>query len=113
MYTLFNSIIGLLGGPIAGVFLLGIFTKRVNAQAAWIGFIISALVSFYLANPGGIFSLIPGYNKPEIFPFLFAPLIISACMIPGYLASFFLPLPHEKQIAGLTYQSLADLSDIQ
>ena len=113
MYTLFNGIIGLLGGPIAGVFLLGIFAKRVNSQAAWIGFIISAALSFYVANPAGILSFIPGYTKPEIFPFLFALLMIAACMIPAYIASFFLPAPKEEKIAGLIYESLADLSDIK
>ncbi len=113
MYTLFNGIIGLLGGPIAGVFLLGIFVKRVNTQAAWIGFIISTLLSIYMANPAGILSFIPGYTQPEIFPFLFALVMILACMIPAYIASFFLPLPKEEKTSGLIYKSLADFSDIQ
>lgn len=113
MYTLFNGIIGLLGGPIAGVFLLGIFVKRVNYQAAWIGFLVSALLSLYVSNPAGILSLIPGYTKPEIFPFLFALVMIAACIIPAYIASFFLPAPEEKKISGLIYESLSDLSDIQ
>lgn len=113
MYTLFNGIIGLLGGPIAGVFLLGIFVKKVNSQSAWIGFIISTLLSLYVANPANILTFIPGYTQPEIFPFLFAPLMIAACIIPAYIASFFLPAPKEEKISGLIYESLADLSDIQ
>ena len=113
MYVLFNSILGLLGSPIAGIFLLGIFSTKVGTKAAWIGFWTSSLVALYLGNPGGIFNILPGYAKPDIFGFLFAPIVISACMIPAYVAAMFLPAPEKEKIEGLTYMSLADTSDIK
>ncbi|MGL4677629.1 MAG: sodium:solute symporter [Brevinema sp.] len=112
MYVFFNSILGLLGSPIAGVFLLGIFSNKVSSQSAWIGFGISIFVALYLGNPGGLFNLIPGYVKPDIFGFLFAPIVIASCMIPGYLASLVLPAPSKEHLDGLTYSSLSDQSDI-
>ncbi len=113
MYVLFNSILGLLGSPIAGVFLLGIFSTKVGSKAAWIGFGVSTVVALYLGNPGGLLNIIPGYTKPEIFGFLFAPIVIGACMIPGYLATLFIAAPSAAQINGLTYKSLANQSDIK
>ena len=113
MYVLFNSILGLLGSPIAGIFLLGVFSNKVDAKAAWIGFYVSSAVALYLGNPGGMFNIIPGYVKPEIFGFLFAPIVIAACMIPGYIASIFTPSPDAQKIKGLTYTSLGDQSDIK
>ncbi len=111
MYVLFNSILGLLGSPIAGVFLLGIFSNKVNSKDAWFGFAVSTAVSLYLGNPGGIMNIIPGYTKPEVFGFLFAPIVIASCMIPAYIMSMFTPAA--TQTEGLTYSSLADQSDIQ
>ena len=113
MYVLFNSILGLLGSPIAGVFLLGIFSTKVGSKAAWIGFGCSTVVALFLSNPGGILNILPGYTKPEVFGFLFAPIVISACMIPGYIATLFIPAPSAQKIEGLTYKSLANQSDIK
>ncbi len=110
MYLLFNAILGLLGSPIAGVFLLGIFSNKVNARDAWIGFWVATALSIFLGNPGNILNFIPGYVKPSVFGFLFAPIIIASCMIPAYIASFFSKAPNN--IEGLTYTSLADQSDI-
>lgn len=112
MYVFFNSVLGLLGGPIAGVFLLGIFSNRVSARSAWIGFIVSAIVAIYLGNPGGVLKMIPGYTQPAVFGFLFSPIVMLSCMIPGYIASYILPPAAPEKIKGLTYHSLNDLSDI-
>ena len=51
--------------------------------------------------------------KPEIFGFLFAPLVIAACMIPGYVAALFIAAPSVVKINGLTYKSLVNQSDIK
>ncbi|MGL4388512.1 MAG: sodium:solute symporter [Brevinema sp.] len=113
MYIFFTAIIGLLGSPIAGVFLLGIFSSKVNSTGAWIGFFVSATTAIYLGNPGDILNFIPGYSKPEIFGFLFAPIVLTACLVPGYLSTIFLAPASAEKINGLTYHSLNDLSDIQ
>ncbi|MGL4524692.1 MAG: sodium:solute symporter [Spirochaetia bacterium] len=113
MYTLFNAIIGLLGAPVAGIFLLGIFCRKAGIVAAWIGFGVSAALSVYLGNPAKILSWIPGYEQPQIFPFLFAFIILFVSVVVGFLASMFTSNPGEEKLKGLTYTSLGDLSDIQ
>ncbi|MGL5253623.1 MAG: sodium:solute symporter family transporter [Brevinema sp.] len=112
MYVFFNSTLGLLAGPIAGVFLLGIFSNRVSSLSAWIGFIFSSCVAIYLGNPGEILTLIPGYTKPAIFGFLFSPIIILSCIFSGYIAALIFPPVSLEKIKGLTYHSLRDISDI-
>lgn len=112
MYVLFNSILGLLCSPIAGIFLLGIFSNKVNNVSAWTGFVVSTILAIYLGNPGDILNIIPIYNKPQIFGFLFAPIVIASCMIPAYIVALFTKPPTSEKIKGLTYSSLKDQSDI-
>lgn len=113
MYVLFNAILGLLASPIAGVFLLGIFFNRVGSKDVWLGFIISALFSIYFSNPNGILNIISGYEKPQIFGFLFAPLITGICIVVAYISSFFTKNPSLEKIQGLTFTYLSDQSDIK
>ena len=54
MFLYFQAITGLLGGPIAGVFLAGIFFEKVDTKAVWVGFIASVLIAIYLTNPMNI-----------------------------------------------------------
>ncbi len=113
MYLLFNAVLGLLGAPIAGVFLLGMFSNKVGTGDAWIGFWSATIVSLYLGNPGNILNIIPGYVKPNVYGFLFAPIVLASCMLPGYISSMFTRAPSNLHIKGLTYTSLADQSDIR
>lgn len=106
MFLYFQAITGLLGGPIAGLFLVGIFTKRVNGKAAWIGFICSVLVAIYIGNPAGLLTkFIPGYEPPHIFEILISLVIIGSCVVPAYIASFFTGKPDEDKVYHLTYES--------
>ncbi|WP_440006363.1 sodium:solute symporter [Aeromonas sp. 102P] len=41
IWDAFNSLIGLMGGPMTGLFMLGIFFKRANATGAFVGIIVS------------------------------------------------------------------------
>ncbi len=84
----------------------------VAVSEAGVGFAVSTAVSVYIGNPGGILNMVPGYVKPDIFGFLFAPIVIAACMIPGYISSIFTKAPEPSKIEGMTYSSLADQSDI-
>lgn len=43
IWDAFNSLIGLMGGPMTGLFMLGIFFKRANAGSAVLGIIISVI----------------------------------------------------------------------
>lgn len=87
IFLYFQSITGLLGGPIAGLFLVGIFIEKANSKDAWIGFLISIFMAFYVGNPMNMMNLIPGYSKPEIFEFLISLVIIGSCVIPAWLTS--------------------------
>ncbi|MGL4394704.1 MAG: sodium:solute symporter [Brevinema sp.] len=113
MYLFFNAILGLLGGPIAGVFLLGIFSTKVSSQGAWLGFLISASVAIYLANPADVLNYFTFYQKPQIFEFLFAPVVLISCLVPGYFSTFFFKPPTLQKIEGLTFKSLSNTSDIE
>ncbi|HBG28243.1 MAG: hypothetical protein A2Y10_12830 [Planctomycetes bacterium GWF2_41_51] len=75
----FMSILGLFGGSMCGLFLLGIFTKRVGGTAAIIGAFIGAAVLFWISK----------YTK--IYFVLYASIGIAACFISGYLVSFVIP----------------------
>ncbi len=87
IFLYFQSITGLLGGPIAGLFLVGIFIKKANSSDAWIGFLISIFMAFYIGNPMGIMEILPGYSKPQIFEFLISLVIIGSCVIPSWILS--------------------------
>ncbi|WP_368882183.1 sodium:solute symporter [Proteus mirabilis] len=43
IWDAFNSLIGLMGGPMTGLFMLGIFVKRANAGSAVVGIIVSII----------------------------------------------------------------------
>ncbi|MGL4902743.1 MAG: sodium:solute symporter [Cetobacterium sp.] len=104
MFLYFQAITGLLGGPIAGLFLVGIFSRRVDSRAAWVGFLISVAVAVYIGNPAGLVTkFVPGYTKPAVFELLIAFIIMASCVIPAVVASFFFGKVEEKKIAGLTY----------
>ena len=87
IFLYFQSITGLLGGPIAGLFLVGIFIEKATSKEAWIGFLISIFMAFYIGNPMGIMEILPGYSKPQIFEFLISLVIIGSCVIPSWLMS--------------------------
>lgn len=107
MFLYFQAITGLLGGPIAGLFLIGIFSDRINNKAAWIGFITSSIVAVYIGNPAGLLTkFLSGYTKPEVFELLTGLIIILSCVVPAWIASFFLEKPEKEEIEGLTYSTL-------
>lgn len=87
IFLYFQSITGLLGGPIAGLFLVGIFIEKATSKEAWIGFLISIFMAFYIGNPMGIMEILPRYSKPQIFEFLISLVIIGSCVVPSWLMS--------------------------
>ena len=106
MFLYFQAITGLLGGPIAGVFLIGIFFDKVESKAVWIGFIVSVIIAFYVSDPAGMLTkFIPGYVKPKIFEFMLSFIIIGSSVIVSFISSFFFGRPSEEKIKGLTYST--------
>jgi solute:Na+ symporter, SSS family len=79
LWDLFLQSIGLTGSGLAGIFILGIFTRRANSA----GVLIGALAS------GVVLILLPRYTSLHFF--LHAAAGIATCVTIGYLASRLLP----------------------
>lgn len=89
-WNLFLDITGLFGVPIAGIFALGIFTKRANTPGIWIGLIVAAFVAFF----------VKGF---ELTPFAISTVAFFVSFVVGYVASLFFPSWNKnKNINGLT-----------
>ncbi len=93
LFDLFLELIGLFGGSLAGLFALGIFTRRANGSGALIGALASGVV-IYLVK---VFT--------PIHFFLYAGIGIVTCFVVGYIASVLLPA-EKAQLQGLTIYSL-------
>jgi len=89
LWDAFISVIGMTGGALAGLFALGIFTRKANAPGALTGAVTS------------IFVLIGVKNYTDVNFFLYGTIGISTCFATGYLASLLVP-GHGKPLEGLT-----------
>jgi SSS family solute:Na+ symporter len=89
LWESFMEVLGLFGGPMCGLFLLGMFTKRVGGTAAIIGAVSGAVTLF----------LVSRYTKVNLV--LYAGIGIAACVVTGYLISFVIPAD-KKDISDLT-----------
>lgn len=75
LYDQLFSVIGLFGGGLAGVFILGIFTRRANSAGALTGFFFSALILFAVSN----------YSDLHVL--LYAIIGMGSCVVIGYVIS--------------------------
>lgn len=91
MIDLFQQILGMLGGPVVGIFILGVFSQRTSATSAFIGLILAAFVVFYL-------------QSLALAPYIYAIASVFTSTIIGYLLSYI--MPNKKNITGLTYKTL-------
>jgi SSS family transporter len=89
LWDLFLTILGLLGGGLAGVFMLGIFTKRASGGGALVGVVTSWVVLY----------LVQSYTSVHFF--LYAGIGIIVCVISGYIASRVMPADR-RNLEGLT-----------
>jgi SSS family solute:Na+ symporter len=93
IFDLFQKLLGMIGGALAGVFILGIFTRRANAKGAVVGILGGSTVTFLVSR----FTETNGY--------LFGAVGVVSCVLLGYMASFFFPAEPTKA-EGNTYKSL-------
>ena len=89
----FLKIMGLFGSGLAGMFVVGIFTRRSHQTGVLTGFAVSAVVLYWASTSG------------TVHFFLFGAIGILTCSTVGWLASLLLPGP-QKSVDGLTVHSL-------
>ncbi len=87
----FREILGLFGGSLAGLFALGIFSKRATGAGALTGAVSSAIILW----------LVKSYT--DIHFFLYALIGIVSCYVIGYVASLFTKRT-QKDISILTFK---------
>ena len=99
MFALWNTILGLLGGGIVGLYSLGMFTRRANTAGAITGAFASVAWSLWLKSTDAHFML-------------YLPSSVLVCMTAGYLASLVLP-GRPRDLTGLTIFTPAGTSGAQ
>lgn len=90
LWDAYNGLIGLAGSGLAGLFALGIFTRRANGTGALIGALSSAAV-LYLAQ-----------HYTDLHFFLYAGIGIVTCFLVGWLASLIFPTRQTRDLQKLT-----------
>lgn len=93
LFELFIQLLGMLGGGLAGIFALGIFTRRANAAGALIG-AAASIATVYFVEHSSLSKLTEGGAA------------VLSCFIVGYIASLVIPLA-SKNLAGLTIHDMA------
>lgn len=79
LWDVFLQSVGLFGSGLAGVFALGIFTRRANAPGALAGLFASA----------GVLYLVQRHTPVHFF--LYAAIGVAACVVTGYMVSLLTP----------------------
>jgi SSS family transporter len=89
LWDTYNELVGLAASGLAGLFALGIFTRRATGTGALIGALSSAAALY----------LVQRYTHLHFF--LYALIGVTTCVVIGWLASCLLP-HRQRSIAGLT-----------
>ena len=74
LFTLFLQFLGLVGGGLAGIFVLGVLTKRANAPGALLGALLSGAATYYA-------------QTTSVHFFLYGMIGFLTSLVVGYLAS--------------------------
>ena len=75
LWDVFMAIIGLMSGPVAGIFILGMFTRRANGSGALLGGVAGAAILYIVKNSGSVHF------------FLYTAVGIVSTFVLGYVAS--------------------------
>lgn len=98
-----NTVIGLVGGPILGMFLCGIFIRRVSSKGILIGTIFGFATSLIVALWRG------GPNDTLKVSFLWYTAVgAGTTILIAWLLSFFLPGKPAAELEGLTWKQRND-----
>ena len=95
MFDYFNMLLGLLGSGLAGVFALGVFTKRASAAGAALGALAGVSVTLWVKL------------ETDVIFFLYAPIGIAVCVVVGLVVSALFP-PRDTELRGLTLWTMPE-----
>ncbi|MBN2476433.1 MAG: sodium/solute symporter [Pirellulales bacterium] len=95
MWDQYSKIIGLFGGGLAGLFAAGIFTRRVTARGALVGFAGSAVLLYGVKS----------YTSVHFF--LYPTIGLGGCFLIAYVASLVIP-SKTRDLRGLTWFTPGD-----
>jgi len=90
----FTKIIGLVGGGLAGLFILGAFSRRANGKGALLGTAVTIAILYYVQN------------FTHIHFFAYAAIGLISCFVFGNMFSLFFKPVSNEQLEGLTVFSL-------
>jgi SSS family solute:Na+ symporter len=114
LYQYMQSVQAYIAPPIAAVFLLGVFSKRMNARGA-----IASLLTGFVLGMGRLFAeIFKGdlggwlYAYANINFLHFAVLLFVVCVAVLVVVSITTPRPPDDQLAGLTYATTSPHDDI-
>ncbi len=79
LWDIYMSVLGLLMGSLAGLFALGIFTRRANGKGALVGAFAGAATLYWVQN----------YTRLHFY--IYAAVGVTACFAAGYVASLIIP----------------------
>jgi SSS family solute:Na+ symporter len=117
LYTYLQSVQAYISPPIAAVFLLGVFWKRINGQGA----IASLMLGFFMGAARFILEVLypkgtglPGLLQSYVtLNFLhFAIVMFAACVVLLVVVSLLTPAPEDRKTAGLTFQTVRQKIDL-
>jgi SSS family solute:Na+ symporter len=89
LWDTYNTLVGLASSGLAGLFLLGIGTRRAHGRGALVGVAASALALGWVQT------------RTDVHFFLYAAIGILTCVAVGYISSLLIPAP-AQELTGLT-----------
>ncbi len=110
LYEYLQSVQSYIAPPIAAVFLLGIFSKRINEKGALVTLVVGMFIGFFrigleLAKD----SLEPGsllFFLGDMLFLTFSAWFFLFCVILAVVVSLLTEKPSEEKLSGLTFQTL-------
>lgn len=93
----FSKVLGLFAGGLAGLFLLGMSSRRATTGGALIGFAISSLIQYWVSSTGAVHFL------------LYTLTGLASCYGVGWLASWLFPA--KKNLFGLTISTIRQVPE--
>lgn len=99
-----NTIIGLVGGPILGMFICGIFIPRIGGRSILIGTVLGFTISLCVAYQKKIFA---GLSLPISFLW-YTAVGTGTTILAAYIVSYFRPEKMTRDLEGLTWKQRND-----